>query len=49
MEVFGLSQVFTRITLLKKSMLLITLKHQNWVNPLSGNENKATNPFIVLR
>jgi len=31
----------TRITLLKKSMLLITLKHQNCVKPLSGS--KLTN------
>ncbi len=28
----------TRITLLKKSMIPTTLKHQNWVEPLSGNE-----------
>ena len=28
----------TRITLLKKSMIPMTLKHQNWVEPLSGNK-----------
>jgi len=28
----------TRITLLKKSMIPTTLKHQNWVELLSGNK-----------
>ncbi len=29
----------TRITLLKKLMISMTLKHQNWVEPLSGNKS----------
>ena len=29
----------TRITLLKKSMIPTTLKHQNWVEPLSGSKS----------
>ena len=31
----------------KKSMIPMTLKHQNWVEPLSGNEIQGINPLIV--
>ena len=39
----------TEIATSKKSMMLMTLKHQNWVESLSGNENEATNLVIALK
>ena len=34
-------QFVTRIALLKKLMIPMTLKYQNWVEPLSGNNRKG--------
>jgi len=39
MEVFGCHGFVTKITLLRKSMIPMTLKHQNWVEPLSGSKS----------
>jgi len=39
MELIGLSRVCHENFTLKKSMIPTTLKHQNWVEPLSGSKS----------
>ncbi len=49
MEVLGLSRVCHENFTSKKSMISTTLKHQNWVEPLSGsNLTKFLENLLLL-